>query len=192
MSKRHIFFVVLSTLVFGIAAYSGHTYLEKRPKGVSHFEGISLGDSKDLVFYALGAPSNVLFADDSSSEWRGSLQVATEEEIRNAKEGHKSFNFWSYDRRETRLDIDFDDSAKVISIGCYYDNESGVPPTDRCLINNVGIFDQEGEVVEKLGVPDRETLNGITKTVAYERLNLELFFTKRRLYQIKVTNFEES
>lgn len=176
-------------LIMGVAGYT-YLYLKSRPQQVVAFEGISLGDSKDSVFYALGPPSNVLFPAESSSSsdfWKRSPRVATKEEVSKAKNNEKSFKLWAYDRKETRLDVEFDDYGKVISIGCFQDPGENIwTSAGTCKVNGIEILDLEENVKKVLGAPDSESIEGVTKSVSYKKFNMRLFFSKKYLYYIVV------
>lgn len=167
-------------------------FASQLPKKISTYEGISLGESKDSVFYALGPPTDVLFPpeDINSSEfWKRSSRVANKKEISEARNGVKSFNLWAFKRKETRLDVDFDNEDRVISIGCYYDlDKNEWLTTGACKANGIQLLDQEEQVKERLGSPDSEKIEDVTKTVIYKNLNMKLYFSRKILYFITITH----
>lgn len=161
----------------------------------SYFQ-INLFSSMDEVRYALGIPTAVLFEnkgpfkfqDGSSVEWY--LAQATKEEILK-KKGIDNFFYWQYVFPNYRVDITFDPSLKrVSSIGCYVSDSTASIPKE-CAILNFNINEEEETIKAKLGNPTKEEINGVTKTLYYNDLNLKLIFVKKRLYYIIVGDFSK-
>lgn len=173
------------------AIYSTYSYIKNLPKPVTTFEGAALGESKDQVFYALGAPSEVFYGPkdlNSTNIFDRVSPMATKEQVDKTPLREKGFNHWEYLRKDKpRLEIKFNKEGKVDFIGCY------VSPKDwayinSCLVNGVQSLDTEERIIEKLGKPDNETIDGITKTMDFKKYNMKIFLTEKYAYYIVVTS----
>lgn len=181
--------LVVSVLIFYKSKFS--FLMENSP--VISYLGITLNSSMDEIKYSFGVPSEVFYKDNvpftlaDGTILTDSLTLATKEDIL-ANKGVNNFFFWQYNYPEYRVDISFDTNLrKVNSIGCYVSNSSKNVPKE-CDILNVKINDDENKILEKLGQPQKEEINHVTKTLYYSHLNLKLFFEKRHLYYIVIGN----
>jgi hypothetical protein len=180
-----------SLVLIGLITYKSKSSFSPERSSFDSYLGISLNSSMDEVKYALGVPSEVLFKDDKpfkladGTTIKDSLVVATKDEIR-AKNGVNNFFYWQYNLPEYRIDVSFDSNLKkVISIGCYVANSSSYKPKN-CEIGGFNVKADEASILEKLGKPERDEINGVTKTLFYNQLNLQLIFEKKQLYYIIV------
>ena len=189
MQLRKKYLVIFFVLIcFGVLYFS-LMYISNLPKKVSEYQGISLGSSKDEVWYALGVPDEVLFPPQKYIETKGIWQkFATKDEIKKAPDGEKGFNSWQYNKKGYRVDIHFDSlTGKVKAIGCFISSKDW---TDirACKVNGIGALDSEDRVVDILGKPYSSSINGLTKELLYPNLNMKINFEQKSVYYIIVTH----
>ena len=175
-------------------------WLEHRPRRLTSYQGVSLGDSKKVVEYKKGEPEGVV--DDPSlpqplgyNPFKHIYTVAADEgqtdAIPNGK-SFKDFNLWSYSyglkdpsTGTKLLDIGFDKKTNLVDqIECFADE----PVEKFCdLESGIGIDVSEQKARNILGVPTTETLIEGTKTLFYQRYNLRLGLQRQKIKNIYVT-----
>jgi hypothetical protein len=190
--------IITIALLLFLLVIGGILSYKLRPSNFSKstatsYLGISLNSSMDEVTYTLGIPTDVLVRDDvpfklaDGTTIKEALVVAAKDEIY-SKGGINNFLYWQYNLPEYRIDVSFDpDLKRVDSIGCYVAGSSSSKPKE-CDILGIKIKDDEVSVLEKLGRPEKEEINGVTKTLYYNQLNLQLLFEKRLLYYVIFVN----
>jgi len=175
--------IVLVALIGGASLLAFTAYTNRSTAQTSYY-GVALGMTKDEVRYELGQPSNVTTPGDltGAKPWERYSEVVPVGKIPGDKQV-EDYHSWSYDG-PPRIDIDFDTaSGKVISVGCY----AGDAHCNNVLTLSDGT--SEHDVVERLGDPSKEQIDGATKIMSYRKLNLELYLTKEKVYMVKVRQF---
>jgi hypothetical protein len=188
MQLRKKYLVIFFVLIcFGVLYFS-LMYISNLPKKVSEYQGISLGSSKDEVWYSLGVPYEVLFPLEEMKEIKGFWQrFATKEEIKKAPNGEKGFNTWQYEKKGYRIDINFDPlTGKVNQIGCYVSHGEWTDVT-ACRVNGIGALDSEDRVIDILGKPSSSSISGLTKELLYPNLNMKIILKQKSVYYIIVS-----
>jgi hypothetical protein len=174
--------VVVMWLGFGYVKAKLHA----RPKPVTKYADISLGDTKSEVLYAKGPPTNVLI-DDKSSDFPFP-GVRTDIALADLKAGEtvRDYKYWSYDSSDAgRIDIDFSPkSQEVVRIYCY--GSTGHPCPSL-----LGVPDgaTEDEVLSRLGPPGHAEIdNGwsAVKTLSYPNWNVTFQLDKRQVYGLRI------
>lgn len=182
--KRKLKLVAIwSTVIFLFVALVtwGYKAYENFPRKQNKYYDLSLGMSKDSVKYVMGIPLNVLeeSKDPKFSGWKTDIEVSKIPDNKSIND----YKYWSYDLGEgqPRIDVDFEaGTGKVKSIGCY---------SGRGFCQSIlGIYTGTGEddVLEKLGKPTSETIEGVTKTMVYERFGIKLHLEKKKVYMLIV------
>lgn len=189
MKLKRRYLVIFLILFSSCVLYFLLRYIDNLPKKVIEYQGISLGNSKDEVFYVLGVPDGVLFPPEKSVQFQGMLQrFASKDEIRKNPSGEKGFNSWQYSKKGHRVDVDFEPSTgKVSSVGCYVSINDFVD-ADTCKVNGIRALDTEERVISILGKPDSHSISGVTKELSYPNLNMKIVFEKKYAYYIIVTS----
>jgi hypothetical protein len=187
-SKKYL--VIFAALVFSFVAYYSFGYINSLPKKITKYQDISLGNSKDEVFYVLGVPNEVLFPPEKISQFKGVLQrFATKDEIKKNPSGEKGFDSWQYNKKGFRVDIDFDpQTGKVESIGCFISIKKDFADINTCKVNGIRALDTEERVVDVLGKPDSSQISGVTKELSYPSLNMRIIFEQKFAYFIAISN----
>jgi len=190
ITKKRVGLVIMA-LVMSWAIYQTYDYIKNIPRAVTTFEDVKLGETKDQVFYALGSPTEVLYGPkdpNSTNIFDRFSPIATKEQIDKTPLGEKGFNHWQYTRKDLpRLDIKYNNEGKVELIGCYVSPKEWVY-VNSCLVNGIQSLDSEDRILDKLGKPDSEAINGVTKTMEYKKYNMQIFLEKKYAYYIVVTN----
>jgi hypothetical protein len=192
--KLNYLLVSVITTILCAVSFFGFLYITNMPKPVTEFERVTLGMAMDEVMYNLGYPEDMLYEDTITKKpsfikgkW---LAYATKEERDKNKTGARDYLYWQYPSKNTkdtkRIDVEFDtDTKKVVSIGCYVQSNAWVSP-NTCAINGIQALDTEEIIVGKLGKPSKEVIDGITKTMQYEKYNMEINLEQRYAYYIVV------
>lgn len=186
--KKLIIKLIITTLLFCSIA---HADFLSKPTVAKKLAGVSLGESKDEIYYALGEPSHVLLpaekkenCNDEQSNFKfcRSRQIAYIHDL--VKEGKhpKGFDDWAYERNGFRLDIEFSDN-KIISLGCYSQSDK---MNKLCQANEILLGDSENTIIKKLGEPTQSRIENLYKEITYSKLNTKYFLTKRQVYMIKI------
>lgn len=168
------------------------------------YKGVSIGQTKTEVQYAVGAPQTVQGPEVEASEgWTTSspLRVDLHEENSAIPEGYDplpkgktamDYDDWHYWNSEGTFDVTFDaKSGRVESISCWQPHDS---PGPCAAIFGVRQFTSEDAVVRALGAPDKEEVSGgemimgmpmqVSKSMDYNALGLHLILTKKEVDRI--------
>lgn len=193
MQLRKKYHVIFFVLICFCVLYFSLMYISNLPKKVNEYQGISLGSSKDEVWYALGVPDEVLFPPEKSTEFKGIWQkFATKEDIKKAPDGEKGFNSWQYKKKGYRVDIHFDSlTGKVKAIGCYVSPNDWTDIT-ACKVNGIGALDSEDRVIDVLGKPFSSSISGLTKELLYPNLNMKIILKQKSVYYIIVSQIQNN
>lgn len=192
--KLLISFVLLSLYALLNFTYS---YFSNLPKPVTKYEGISLGMSMDEVMYTLGYPSVVLYEDTDQIKLangqtiKGSMLIhVTPSYMSKNNKSASDYFYWQYDvggnTKSKRVDIEFNEETKLVqSIGCYV-NDSDWVSANTCLINGIQSLDSEEHIINRLGKPSHEKIEGVTKNLVYSNFNMSIYLARKTAYYIKV------
>jgi hypothetical protein len=189
--------------VVGLGGVAGVRWLEHRPRRLTSYQGVSLGDSKAVVEYKKGEPETV--EDDPPvpqspdyNPFRHLYTVAADQGQVNAIPNGKSlkdFNLWSYSyglkdpsTGTKLLDIGFDKATHLVDqIECFSDE----PVQNFCDLDfgiDVGLSEQKTRNI--LGKPTTETLVDGTKTMFFQKYDLILKLRKQIITNIYVTSLQ--
>ncbi len=177
---------LIGALLFGFVLLQER--LESRPRLVTRYADIGLGDSKDEVLYAKGPPNYVLESDAIPTRF---LRVTRVSDIPAGK-SPADYLYWSYEsERNGRLDIKFSARSNlVVSVFCFS------KPDNRCPELN-GVFPEmtEDQVLHRLGKPARadiEKSSGYVKTLKYPQYQVAFYLTKRQVYALELGDRDET
>lgn len=188
--KRILKWIGLVLLAGGalIALYLGYEefqrYQRDKPRLLAEYSGITLGESPEHVKYAIGNPSRIEHkGEDASpknqSEERGAvLKVDDKNEhlISKSKE-------WMYSIGQNLTTIEFDKpGGSVVSISCFSFMSYVCPE-----VFGIRVGTDEKDVLNHLGKPDAEILEDARKVLRFNRYNLTLYLTKKKVYMLEVT-----
>ena len=178
---------ILGALV--ISLFYSYQYFINRPVKVTNYESLSLDMTMDEVMYNMGYPKNVLYEDLSNNhpEIKDTILItANQKQISENKNSVRGFFYWDYDFENKRIDIEFDkNNSKIKSIGCYVNPEKFVN-VKTCFVNGIQSLDKEEFIINHLGKPDKEVIDGVTKTIVYSNYNMKINLVKRTAYYIKI------
>lgn len=193
MPLRKKYLVIFFILICLCSLYFSFRYIDNLPSKVIEYQGISLGNSKDEVYYALGVPDEVLFPPEWDSKLNGSWQkFATKDEIKRKPSQEKGFDSWQYNKKGYRVDIHFDSlTGKVKAIGCYV-SPNNWTDIRACKVNGIGALDSEDRVIDILGKPYSSSIAGLTKELLYPNLNMKINFEQKSVYYIIVTHISNN
>lgn len=188
VSKWKVYSIrLLIIILIGIIGRFGYIYVSNLPKVILEYQGVKLNDSMSEVIYSYGDPNYVLSQSEKDS-FAGSRRIIYKEEVEKSPNKYNDFDSWAYEFPDHRMDIDFESkSHKVISISCYRDiDKGGFFPLEICPVNGIDIYNSEDEVKSILGKPDKEYIDGVTKILVYQKLNMRVLLIKRKVYYIVV------
>ncbi len=167
------------------------------------YRGVTIGQTKTDVQYALGAPQTVQGPETlAENGWKISspLLVNPNEKNDDVPKGYDAipannsatdYNQWHFWNHEGTFDVDFNGkTGRVESVTCTCWQES-VRPMPCVPLFGVGQDTDEGEVRRLLGKPDKEEVSGgetfmgmpmqVSKTMDYNALGLHLVLAKRQV-----------
>ena len=126
---------------------------------------------------------------DPKDVW-GSFRVL--DTSKDLKEGQhiEDYSTWTFDQDNQifRIDVDFDVTTKTVNkIACYSQKVMSCPPL-------IGIDDgmSEETIIERLGKPSQQYLDGVAKKIEYKDLAVWFYLTKKTIYMMGVKDFGSS
>jgi hypothetical protein len=157
-------------------------YQRDKPRLLTEYAGLKLGESQEHVKYVLGNPPEFLVF-GAKDDPRVIL-------TKDKNEGHliAQSDVWFYPDQQTTKTIEFDKPGGVItSISCISQTTYGCPEI-------FGIRDgtDEDHVLKHLGNPDAEVFRDSAKVLRYNRYNMTLYLTKKKVYMLEVTASSEA
>jgi outer membrane protein assembly factor BamE (lipoprotein component of BamABCDE complex) len=184
--------VCLFILAAGVLAYCASlaVHYSAFARQLTQIKGIQIGDSRDEVRYRLGIPQEVLGAVIDDKEYKGFQLVYTVNAPTNNVNRMppttkiEDYNEWVYEEPNSnfRLTVEFNKSGLAESIDLYSD-------ADKSYVwgSIAGIYcgDSEEKVLQ-LGKPSEQHLDGVSKTIEYRDIGVEVALTKGRAYMIKI------
>jgi hypothetical protein len=177
--------IALASLIFLTAIYAIYNFVKNLPTKITTYQNISLGMDMGEVMYNLGYPEAVLYKEKNSA---GFLWNATKQNIADNPAGVKGFNYWEYEAKDNRIDVEFNPAThKVESIGCYVNAETFIT-LGTCSVNGIQALETEDMILAKLGKPSKVEINGVTKTLYYQQYNMKIDLAKRYAYYIVIAN----
>jgi hypothetical protein len=177
--------VALSVIIAVAALGAVGVFVFEKIGNVPHqqtgYDDLRLGMTMAEVKYVKGFPPNVVDKNDKDT-WGGWRVIkATKDDLKEKRVD--DFALWLYDRNDqTRLDVDFDlKKGTVNSIGCFSNGVMDCPPL-------VGIQDGTTEeiVLQKLGKPSHERIEGVSKRMYFEDLRVWFDLTQNKVYMMGV------
>jgi hypothetical protein len=168
-------------VVLGAAAYG---WIAWRPQKQTQYADLRLGMTMAEVKYVKGDPSYVLEISEPNGLpplSKSHHLVIPVRELETSQRVEEYFS-WSFDLGEpgSRIDVDFDNSTKrLIRIGCFSKSRSSCP-----AIFGLQGDTSEDQIVSRLGKPDKETIEGVTKKLEYTNLHVWFVIEERKIYML--------
>lgn len=183
-SLRRFFGGAALIVIVGGGSFWAYMAYTNRPAMQSSYYGVTLAMTMAEVKYKLGWPSNVLVPGDpaGAQPWDRDPTVLSVKKIPDGK-SVDDYQSWSYDG-PSRIDIEFDKTGgNVTSVACFA-GDAGCSPV-------LGISDRSSEqdVVDRLGNPTNERIDGPAKIMEYRKLGVKLYLAKGRVYMLEVRQF---
>ena len=173
---------VLGCLIAG--GFWTRDYIANRPHPAKRYADLNLGDTQKEVLYAFGPPPE--FIDPMPFKQDGKVFIDFKR-IANSKDTHEKVTYndskeWMY-RDNRNIDVDFDKpGGRVVSIACFSENPYSCP-----ALYGLRTGSNENDVLSQLGKPGSEKLDGVTKVMHYPQYNLAVYFEKRRVFMLKLS-----
>jgi len=184
--------IVFRTLFFGLILIAGsaavvalaHYWDELFPTQLGRqlqYAGLKLGMSPQEVMYIKGYPPIVL-EEDVDPAWKDFLSVIKTNEL---KQGKKvtDFKHWSYEQYKSNFTVVFNNErTAVVNIRCYSEDKTGRCPP----IGNVNDGTSEKDALRKLGGPAEQRIDGVSKSLRFPRLGVQLTLTQEQVYMLEI------
>jgi len=208
--------VAVAFILIG-GAWLGYRYYENRPTTQTQYYDLALGMSMDDVLYVKGLPQNV-YEDDPRFGGLASRVIAIDaldkQEKKKTVEDYYGWSFvppWEQPRRLSdikadeppwerrtraehgrrnfqRLDVSFSPKTKKLTkILCYTNSDQEI--YGACGVLGITTGMSEDDVINRLGKPEREKIEGVSKTIDYPNLNVTMYLTQRKVYMLIVRSF---
>lgn len=177
--------LALMGLVGGFLGYEHYQeFLRNKPRQLTDYAGVALGDSVAQVRYALGDPESFFEATEkgASNEW---IEFPRVFKVGDA-ESEKLLNLsseWRYSGQNTVTSIGFDKAGgAVTAIACYSSSVYACP-----TLLSLQDGDTEEAVLEHLGPPASESIENGRRTMRYPQYNLNLGLERKKVFMLEVT-----
>jgi len=178
--------VCLGVVLLGVVAGAGVYLYKQIPTAVSRqtgYAGIRLGMSQDEVLYIKGYPPTVLAEEVSDPQLKGFFLVLETSKLEKGK-SVGDYRHWSYKEHYRNINIAFSDARTVVAIQCFSDDKLG-----RCpAIAGIEDGDHETKALRMLGNNPQAKISGITKSLTYPELGVQLHLTKEQVYMLEVSS----
>lgn len=190
---KKIIITILSILVTLIILVIGYSYYVNIPREITEYEGLKLDITAEEVFYRKGVPrmaSGMKDKDDVLHIIGFRSDEAVKAEESNPTEYSKNIfkhTTWYYGK------------DKNISLVLKFDKPNGHLQEITCnskieysceMVNGIGINSTEDQVKKTFGKPSKEIINGLIKTIQYEKYNTEFSLEKEKVYGIKIAKID--
>jgi hypothetical protein len=183
--------VCLLILAVGVLAFCVHlaTQYPAFTNQLTAVDGVRIGDARAEVKYRLGFPQTVLGPlETDDPELRGFQRVYTVSAPTNDVNRMppttrvEGYGEWVYEEvaRNVRLTIEFNKAGLVESLDLYSDIDK---PQGWGPVAGLYSGDSEEQVL-RFGVPSKQHLDGVTKTIEYADLGLKITLTKGKAYMV--------
>ena len=180
-----ILILVCLVIAGSIFAYLDYRSFEAETRG---YLGVTFEDTRSVVLYRLGYPDEVLAPPepgDSMPEWDHVYFTDRTKDPPNAMPSGKKvedYNEWGFNPSNDHADvyIAFEPNARVSKIAC-----TALKTGQQCPpLFGVRIEDTEASVVSKLGKPTNQKFDGVTKTLRYDDIGVDITLAKERVYRM--------
>ena len=183
--------VCLLVIAVGVLAFCVHLAVKYHEfsNQITVVRNIHIGDSREEVTYRLGMPTSVLGAPEKGDFgwWQHVFKVNADKSDKDAMPPAtkvEEYSEWQYEEPNSpvRLTVEFTKAGLVKSLELYCDSSV------RYGWGSVaGIYcgDSEEEVL-RLGAPSQQHLDGVSKTIEYRDIGVEVTLSKGRAYLIKI------
>ena len=189
---------LLTPFLLAYAGFKIYQYKESLPKKVDSYQSMALGETKDSLEAALGAPTHVLFPPEKKNailEKNSNIlvvevsKIALKKEIDANPQKEKGFDDWEYQKPGYSVFVKFDSATdKINLISCYIFDFSKIDP-QACSVNKIRVGDTEDQVRNILGEPSSVDHDGPTKILSYAKLNMLVFLDKDGVFNIQIKSF---
>jgi hypothetical protein len=185
LAKWALWALVVVSVLFGLVLAG--VWLKDRwdnqPYALTKYANVTLGDGREQVRYALGAPEEFVAAREpgDTDENRDAKIITSADDPLDLKVMESPG--WIYEKTRHRITVAFDPKThKVTWVGCYSQSVYECPS-----VFGLNDGDDEDEVLEHLGKPDGERLDGTVKIIRYDKYNLTLYLTKKKVYMLRIS-----
>jgi hypothetical protein len=157
--------------------------LGSRPQTQTGYADLRLGMTMAEVEYVKGSPQYAMEKSEKQTSpkwtiWKPTKDLKDNEQI-------EDYTAWEYPGDDdTRVDVNFDVKTKlVIQIACFSHTNMKCPTL-------LGIHDgmNETSVIERLGKPSQEKIQGVVQEIAYEHIGAWFRLEKTKVYMLGVMN----
>jgi len=155
------------------------------PHKQTAYEDLYLGMTMAEVKYIKGIPSVVLDPPKYDAKFGGPLQLGVPTKALPEGKHVEDYFWWQYDSSGSRLDVDFDPKTKAINrIGCYSKAVLNCP-----LLLGLSDGSSENVVIEKLGKPSFEHIDGVAKEMEFANFGVWFYLEKQKVYYLGVKDY---
>lgn len=163
----------------------GLVFFKEKPVKIEEYHGVKIGDKADDLIYKKGVPSEVLGPETYDKEFGYSREVKKIES-----------NNLGVEKEVLKFEGWYIEITDNYSLAVYFNRPGGEVSSIVCTsrggregcqsVNGVTIGTTEEDLTKKLGVADKENLEGRIKTAQYENLRLKFMLEKEKVYSIIV------
>jgi hypothetical protein len=181
-------------VALGVVGAFVYEKVRNMPRKQTAYAELVLGMTMPEVKYVKGYPPHVVKdapkePDPKDVWWQYPRVLDT---LKDLKEGQhiEDYSTWTFDQdnQNFRIDVDFNVATKTVNkIACYSQKAMSCPPL-------IGIDDgmSEETIIERLGKPSHQHLDGVTREIEYKDLGVWFYLTKKTIYMMGVKDFGSS
>lgn len=180
--------IALLTVMGGVGGILGYEHYQEfernKPRQLTAYAGVALGDSVAQVRYALGDPESFFEATEkgASNEWIEFPRVFKVGDAESERLLTLSTE-WRYSDQPTITSVGFDKAGgAVTAISCYSSSVYACP-----ALLGLRDGDTEEDVLEHLGPPASASIENGRKTMRYPQYNLKLSLEQKKIFMLEVT-----
>lgn len=180
---RGVFALFVIVVLIG-GTWFGYRAYESQPTPQTSYQNLSLGMGMEEVIYIKGVPNDVYSVEDPEREgWQEVIPVDELDKQEKRKDIKDYYDWAFHEETGSRVDVSFSPtSQKLVEITCHANSDD----LARCGVLGIFTGASEEDVIDALGKPEHERIEGVTKTMEYPSLNLRMNLVKRKVYRLTV------
>jgi hypothetical protein len=174
---------IIAFVALGLSIMFVYENIQEIPHRATAYADLRLGMSMAEVKYVKGYPTDVLEnLGEESGDTKGFRRVIAVTELKNGQKV-EHYATWEYAQTDQkhRIEVDFDNIGTLNQIACFSQDTTNCP-----ILFGIRDGTSENALLEKLGNPTNEEIDGVTKRIEYQQLGAWFYLEKKKVYMIGV------
>jgi hypothetical protein len=180
--KRTGLIVALLAALLCVGLFSANSDYRSFQRELTGYLGLQIGASMEETRYVFDEPTSVLEQPKYDKNFKDYLQLTLTVKGQDPKltmptnKSIMDYFGWAFDDQNRRIDVTFDSKTRLVTASA---------ATACPALFGIKPLMTEDEVRRTIGREDRSKFTGISKDLRYDRLGLDIYLTKKRVYYIK-------